>query len=161
MLSSRVTRLSSALAATALVVGLAAPATAAPAAQQSPAPAKTGGRIYSRPEFPYYTDVYNMRFLADAIMPKAAMAKLTPKQRNELRFGPTSEASAQACYDSWKPYIGPMDGIRQPIAIMQWCNLEEVTVGEYLQTVGAATGAFISTGFESVAGSLGRIAGSL
>ena len=120
-----------------------------------------GGKTYSLPGFPYYTDVYNMRFLADAIMPKAAMAKLTPKQRNALRFGPTSEASAQACYDSWKPYIGPMDGIRQPIAIMQWCNLEEVTVGEYLQTVGAATGAFISTGFESVAGSLGRIAGSL
>ena len=157
MLSSRVTRLSSALAATALVVGLAAPATAAPAAQQSPAPSKT----YSDPIFPYYTDWDGSRFLADDIMPKAAMAKLTPKQRNALRFGPTSEASAQACYDSWKPYIGPMDGIRQPIAIMQWCNLEEVTVGEYLQTVGAATGAFISTGFESVAGSLGRIAGSL
>ncbi|MDK8511328.1 hypothetical protein QP948_07970 [Corynebacterium bovis] len=157
MLSSRVTRLSSALAATALVVGLAAPATAAPAAQQSPAPAKT----YSNPIFPYYTDWDGSRFLADDIMPKAAMAKLTPKQRNALRFGPTSAASAQACYDKWKFVADPGPG---PVTLPWYsirCNFEEVTVGEYLQTVGVATGAFISTGFESVAGSLGRIAGSL
>ncbi|MEL4152162.1 hypothetical protein MTQ22_02180 [Corynebacterium bovis] len=161
MLSSRVTRLSSALAATALVVGLAAPASAAPAAQPSPAPSKTGERIYSRPEFPYYTDFYGPRYLADAIMPKAAMAKLTPKQRNALRFGPTSEASAQACYDEWKFVVDPGPG---PVTLPWYsfsCNFEEVTVGEYLQTVGVATGAVISTGFESVAGSLGRIAGSL
>ena len=135
-------------------IGVSAPAAVA-------ADTGTGGRIYSRPEFPYYTDVYNMRFLADAIMPKAAMAKLTPKQRNALRFGPTSAASAQACYDKWKFVADPGPG---PVTLPWYsirCNFEEVTVGEYLQTVGAATGAFISTGFESVAGSLGRIAGSL
>ena len=135
-------------------IGVSAPAAVA-------ADTGTGGRIYSRPEFPYYTDVYNMRFLADAIMPKAAMAKLTPKQRNALRFGPTSAASAQACYDKWKFYVDPGSELTPTAAYLIRCNFEEVTVGEYLQTVGVATGAFIGAGFDSVMGSLGRITGSL
>ncbi|RRO95019.1 hypothetical protein [Corynebacterium bovis] len=120
-----------------------------------------GGKTYSLPGFPYYTDNYGPRFLADDIMPKAAMAKLTPKQRNALRFGPTSAASAQACYDKWKFYVDPGSELTPTAAYLIRCNFEEVTVGEYLQTVGVATGAFIGAGFDSVMGSLGRITGSL
>ena len=103
-------------------IGVSAPAAVA-------ADAGTGGRIYSRPEFPYYTDFYGPRYLADAIMPKAAMDKLTPKQRNALRFGPTSEASAQACYDEWKFVVDPGPG---PVTLRWYsfsCNFEAVTVG--------------------------------
>lgn len=96
----------------------------------------------SPPDLVFHSDRNAQSYLADLLFGKSAMEKLSPQQRNALRFGVTSEAEAAKCRDDWDFYTNPdPNESHLGMAYTIGCSFVPVTGEQFREAVGAAIGA--------------------